>query len=738
MKSYDKDVGNIFSERKRPFTVPPYQRSYSWKEENWQTLIDDIIYSKVTSTDHFLGTIVVLDKKKEQEVEVIDGQQRLTTLYILLTAIAHLHLEASNTQRALGIRDADLIFVKGRQQHEGLRLRLSNRKLQSDHDTLSKLVSYTEPKNPIPSFNSDSSSSIVDAYNHIKREIKKHCENSIDEYEAFYNAMSNLLLVVIELDEKENPQKIFRSINATGLRLTAADLIRNHVLMGLAQHEQEALYSSHWEQLDRIFPSSSSSKAAGTKFDEFIRFFIAIKRGQEPENRLTRKNLLCPINPIALYNTFCKELYDKKKQEVDDPYLAVDELMKECVIFAQDYQQVVDNEVYCKQNSITDLRKLDKDLQFHIKLHQSGFTPFLMELVAEVRNKQIAENEAIEAINVIEGYSARRSVSPKYKDTNNIYNDVGPILWRTTTDLLKGGGRFIDAFMMAFADLLSKSDRYHYPTDEETRSNLVEERGFYTINTSTAILLRMERQYKESGTAQETEIEHIMPQDRKHWPDVNDVDYSQFLNNIGNLTLMSKRGNAAVSNSQFTTKLEEYKKAAFQLTLRTGIVDKQQWGREEIIDRAEQMAKIFIDQWPCSPMLKEQIRIAREKQASTQKSSTLVKLAIEHPHLQEYTDKLLQAINEMGGKYEQKASTYLCERGASFVYLKPQVETLNVGFVGEPGKYATVTAHYALESPSDIRGKNTISSRCDWQIKLEWEHPQFHKAALEILKIALD
>ncbi|RLI70968.1 hypothetical protein DRO91_06165, partial [Candidatus Heimdallarchaeota archaeon] len=262
-------------EGKRQFIIPIYQRMYSWTLKQCEQLWKDIL--RVASDDgvtgHFVGSIVYIERGLYQvtavpQLLVIDGQQRLTTLTLLLTALAQaLHEDDRELEISRESIEDEYLFNK----HGKAELKYKLLLTRNDKDTLVRLVESNEPL-------SQASTRILENYKFFQDQIAK----APCDLQAIYGGIAKLLIVDISLDRQyDNAQLIFESLNSTGLELSQADLIRNYVLMGLEPREQESLYNNYWFPMEQSFGQTDYVR----QFDRFMRDYLTVRTGSIPNIR---------------------------------------------------------------------------------------------------------------------------------------------------------------------------------------------------------------------------------------------------------------------------------------------------------------------------------------------------------------------------------------------------------------------------------------------------------------------
>jgi len=360
--------------------IPIYQRTYSWTEKECEQLWNDIVRagrSDAAIFVHFVGSIVYIEEGLSQvshqaPLMVIDGQQRLTTVTLLLAALA----------KFLGDDEPVDGFSKRKIRHyyllnpeeTGLRhykLLLS----QTDRDTLISIVSGRERP-------AGHSIRIVDNYKFLERQIRK-C--SSDEITIVCNGLLKLVVVDIALGrDQDNPQLIFESMNSTGRELSQADLIRNFILMGLEPDLQKRFYEDYWRPMEIAF----GQEAYKTHFDGFMRHYLTMKT---ETGDIPRKN--------EVHETF-KDHHGKHMREKSGD---LESLVRELRDFARYHCAMLLSDAEpdkVLRQAFHDLRQLRAEVAY----------PFLLELYHDYKNEVLGQDEFEQAIRLTEAYIFRRGV----------------------------------------------------------------------------------------------------------------------------------------------------------------------------------------------------------------------------------------------------------------------------------------------------------------------------------------
>ena len=531
------------------FTLPIYQRRYSWKNEQCEQLWDDIL--RVGGNEgipsHFLGSIVFMEEVSAtiRKLRVIDGQQRLTTLSLLLSALG----------RALEAKSADIPTDKERlyeyylfnEREEG-ELRYKQLLTQHDRNTLIQLLDEREP--------TDENSLLVQNFQFFEDKLKRA------DIEVVYRGIQKLMIVCIALDPyTDNPQLIFESLNATGIKLSPADLIRNYVLMGQEPTFQDKLYETYWRPMEEDFED-------GARFNLFIRDYLTLKTALIPKKG-------------KVYESF-KRYVDDKRQPV-----ALEVVIKEIVCYSKHYAHIVllketDRELLA---CFEDIRTLDVEVAY----------PFLLGVYEDYTQKQLEKKEFINILRLVESYFFRRAICnlPRHS-VNKIF---APLMRRINK------GSYLQSLEFAFTEM-TVSQRF--PADAEFHEKLLT-RDIYSTQKDRSLLrdyllCRLENyQRKEPIYVKDYSIEHIMPQKLTDtWEEDIGENYREvhdtYLHTIGNLTLTGY--NSELSNKTFMKK--QHAEGGFldsPLRLNHNLREVERWDEKAIVNRAEMLVAKACEIW---------------------------------------------------------------------------------------------------------------------------------------------
>ncbi|MBN8211639.1 MAG: DUF262 domain-containing protein [Xanthomonadales bacterium] len=577
-----------FLQKSPQFIIPIYQRTYSWTQKQCQQLWDDVLRAGASDdiAVHFIGSIVYVEQGLSQVTHqtpllVIDGQQRLTSLTLLIEALA----------RALGDDEPVDGFsaMKLREYYLTNRLEKEDRyfKLllsQTDNASLKAIIKQAEaPKEP--------SLRIQENFELFNRLLKEEKANLA----AVCRGISKLVVVDIALSrEQDNPQLIFESMNSTGKELSQADLIRNFVLMGLEPALQTRLYEDYWRPMEQDF----GQLAYGDWFDSFMRHYLIVRTGDIPRES-------------DVYEAFKKYSRSKSVREA-----GIEALVKEIRAFARYFcAMALGNERDpLLSRAFHDLRELKVDVAY----------PFLLELYHDYAAGSLSNVDFAAAVRLVEAYVFRRAICAiPTNSMNKTFATFGKALKKD---------RYLESIQAQF--LLLPSYR-RFPDDREFRLGL-HVRDLYHFRSRVYWLRRLENHgRKEPVPVDEYTIEHILPQNEKlsaawqqalglEWQHVRDT----YLHTLGNLTLTGY--NSEYSDRPFAEKRDM--DGGFHdspLRLNAGLGQLQTWDEAAIQARAGRLADQALAVWAMPVLEKSTLDAYRSAKTSNSGSYTLA----DHPHL---------------------------------------------------------------------------------------------------------
>lgn len=541
------------------FSIPVYQRNYDWKKEHCETLMDDLIsVYRNNISSHFFGSIVFVGEELASGTEfcIIDGQQRLTTISLLLLAIYNYVTQNNLETNIINPRKIKDSYLVDEYAPEELKLKLKLAK--NDKDAYERLFKHET---------TIESSSITGNYNYFYNRISNM---EISELDGLFSAIQKLLIVKISINPSrgDDPQLIFESLNSTGLELEEADKVRNYVLMGLNSELQTECYNKYWSKIELL---------TGNNVSAFLRYYLAIKEQK-----------LWPIN--KLYKFF--KDYVLRNNFNNDITLLLKDLLK----YANYYNLVITtNGTTGYAGAITRIKMLDFTIVY----------PFAMELFEAYENKLITSSDLDEIFLIIESYMARRIICGI--DSGSL-NKMFAFMGQSIKNLvLKEKISYLVAFKYT---ILNKIGHYRFPRDNEFEEKFINKDVYSTkSNYKKYFLAELENYdnqekidvYGQLDTGELT-IEHIMPQTLSdQWKQELGEQYesihSTYLHTIGNLTLTGY--NSKYSNLPFNDKCTIAK--GFQesrLYLNKYISKQSTWNETTILNRAHLLFNRATNIWP--------------------------------------------------------------------------------------------------------------------------------------------
>lgn len=556
------------------YLIPMYQRVYSWEKEQCARLWSDIVHLHKTQRDgHFVGSIVRIDEASAAGstlAMIIDGQQRLTTLTLLLVALRD--YAASNP--GCGVNPDKITDTLLLNQYETDYAKYKLLLTQSDRDTLIKKIENA----PVPD---TLKSRVLDNYKYFFGQIAKLEITPTD----LYNAIGKLQIVDIVLDRQyDNPQAIFESLNSTGVNLKDSDLIRNHLLMGLDSTTQADVYNNIWRPTELLFDYEHQSEL----LDNFFRDYLTMKLG-----RIPKKN----------------EVYKEFRAYQGGSGLAIRDLCLDIYSFAQHY-----TDMYFMRSSDTVLKSLYGDMK---AIRMEVAYPFLLKVHDDCIRGLTTIEELKEIVRLCVSYVLRRAVCDMPTNSLNktfatMKNDIKP-------------GDYLNS-VKAFFILL---DSYKvFPNDGRFTTTFLT-RDIYNMNRCRYILEQLENWDNKSVVSiANLTIEHIIPQNPRlssDWIAALGSDWQEvqkkYLHTIGNLTLTAY--NSEMSDASFTEKRDMpggFKESA--LRLNKYVVMQPIWSEQQVNERAAQLRVVAKKVWPY-PELSDAELAPYRKQDETSPQYTL-------------------------------------------------------------------------------------------------------------------
>ncbi|MGL2885612.1 GmrSD restriction endonuclease domain-containing protein [Helicobacter pylori] len=682
-------LGFFEENQNNQFVIPIYQRVYSWEKEQCEQLWDDII--KIGGNDkmngHFIGSILyVLDgNTPSSPLLIIDGQQRLTTITLLLIALRnHLSDEVKILPKFSRKEIESYLINSNKDGDKKFRLILS----ESDKDTLLSLIDKNKRKPSEPS---------VKIMENFKLFEKWISENT-GKLETIVKGLEKLMIVWIALDKgKDDPQLIFESMNSKGIELTQTDLIRNYIIMETEVENQENFYENYWRATEEDFKQNE------TLFNRFVRHYLTIKTGKIP-------------NEKRVYEAF-KDYQQKEGIEIED---LLKDLQKYCGYFCQ---------IVFKKEADERDKGLNEALGFLVDLEMDVVYPLLLELYSDYSDGVLSKRDFIPIIALTESYIFRRTVCGLGA------NGLNKIFPSFTKKIDKK--QYLKSVEKHFGSLKGNQ---RFPNNDEFKDSFITI-DFYHLKKSKYFLERLENfDTKEPVDTQKCNIEHIMPQtlNPKWEGDLGEnfeAIHEKYLHTIGNLTLTGY--NSEYSNNSFREKRDMEKGfKQSSLKLNQNLKDLESFDEKEIEKRANDLADWALKIWTypkLDPEILEEYKPKKEKKEKKVYDLSSYKFS---PHSRELFDilrKEIKAFDEgITEKFNQKYIAYkFCK--ISFVDIVVQEKGLKLYL-----KMNLNELQNEIKEKLKIRDVSNIGRPCVGNMKVELETKENIPYYLGLVRQALE
>ncbi|MGL2652558.1 DUF262 domain-containing protein [Helicobacter pylori] len=546
MKATQSTINDFFALTGTIFSIPVYQRNYTWEEENCEKLLQDIVSISQNKKTHFMGSITyilhLIDDEKSlrqlQEFVIIDGQQRITTIMLLLKAI-----ETKIQNEGIKKEIDNLLNLTGQ------RLRL--KPIKRDKEAFDLVMQNR-------SHELQGVSHIRNNYKFFTKELDKYLEKGY-RIEEIYGAFLRLKIVAIGLElGEDDPQVVFESINATGVQLKGLDLIRNYLMMGENSDRQKHLYDTYWVPLENWLGEKD--------LNDFIKTYLRIYL----ENKLKEEE---------------REVYYALKAHHRDNFSDdIQGLMSDMREYGRIYQIFLDRDHYFLERGdpqqLANLRLCIKDL---VKIKFGVAKPFILRCARDFEEGKLDYENFHEILQILTSYYVRRSVCGDSNALNKFLYPLYKQLENVSADALK---RYLGKSVGQAA----------FPNDDRIKAAFLVRNAYSTNYVCKFILLEIEKLSNAEPPREENlEVEHFYPKTpTQEWRD-RVGDYFTFeqdyLNNFGNLTLSGQ--NQKLSNKSYEAKIalmEEYS----SLHLNDYFINNtHSWGIEEVRARSEYLADQF-------------------------------------------------------------------------------------------------------------------------------------------------
>lgn len=538
MRAIGTSVLSLVGGLDKVFIIPPFQRNYDWSYEQCDELFDDIVKAYKAKTTHYLGNIVYYMGKNSgasfNELILVDGQQRITTILLLLCAIRDVSKQEDlKINSRYLINDTDI---------EKFRIKL--KQTSYDYDSFAAVIDGRNLQE------ADQKSNVIKNYKRFV-ELIKNCEIAPKD---IYDTIQKLEVVDVNLeitDDLGKVQTVFEKINSTGKKLQPSDLIRNYLLLASTSVEQEKLYTNYWTKLEQQLENDNISK--------FAKYYLITKLYEDVQND-------------NIYKAF-KEYFDSN----NSPHV---DILNDMLKYSEFYSWFIHEN--CPDE------KLNITIEILNLLKTDDLYPLYYILFEKLYSNNIDELRKI--MNLISDFMLRyRIVSPSGGGgalRSSIYGLVEKIAGEIIT---------LDYDSILFELSNSPTPASRFPSDDEFKAQL---KNNVYIAYARALLYKMELIEKSNIPVKLSKItiEHLMPQTRTKWwveylggEEETERIYNTYLNCIGNLALISGSYNSKNSNRPWNEKVENLKNVQFVITSSTAL--NETWKEQDIINRNENISE---------------------------------------------------------------------------------------------------------------------------------------------------
>ncbi len=686
MKGYAKPLQGLIEGRKIQFVIPVYQRNYDWKLDNCEQLFNDLV--KLNKSDrhtHFFGSIVTSVAGNGFNRFVIDGQQRLTTISLLLLAgikaVNDGLLEISNEKRK---EEAYDLFLNAEYCNSERKIKLVP--IENDRIAYDKIFNNAEAY--------DESSKVTRNFRHFYGLLTKKPQAL--SFDQLLDAIERLQIISIELDADDDAQLIFESLNSTGLALTEADKIRNYLLMVLTADEQQTCFKEYWQKIE------AATENEPTKF---LRDYLTVKQ------QLQR--------PVRLSNIYPEW---KKYMEGHDRKAELAEMLE----YARFYQQVTEAKLATQ--------KLSEKMRHICNLETDVTNVFFIQFLKYAVEQDFSEDEVYKTIDVVENYMARRIVC------NMPGNALTQVFCALHKDVLKSIEEYKSAdipLAYTYSDILAyhimrRDGNYQLPRDGQFVEAIKMRDAYHMLKPFQIFLFeRLENsvhgEYNDVASdmkKKDATIEHIMPQTlNREWKAMLGDNFEEiqekYLHTFANLTLTGI--NSELSNKAFEIKRDGktigneiypgYKDSKYRLTKK--VTECEKWSEQEILQRGQDIVNTFLRLYPLphpsfKPLPKNMDEVSLDEENFNPTNRSLKGFRIFGNEYTETTwkDMLLRVVKIVAEKYADIVDSLYDAEG--FFWSEKQADTRYCTLLA-PQKYLWTS----MDNRSKLRCLRFLFEKCD-------------------------
>ena len=573
MEATKQQIASIFNGH-RVLEVPFYQRSYVWKIEQWQRFLEDMEFITHCNQDYFLGSVILKQQmtdmgESNDHRTIIDGQQRFTTLALFAKSLC------------LKTNDIDTF-----NQHFTVRNKKKGTKSLAlihslnDRTDFEKILALEEDV-PIE----DAHSNILNCYNFFQENI------NVDKLDID-TLMAHIVFIAIELQQQDDEQVIFDTINSLGVRLTTAELLKNYFFTEAHREEYEQFWMPIFEKDRDVINYWDSTVSAGrmrrSNIDAFFAAYLNIKI-HDPKIGVDAEHK-------AIYRR-ADSIFSNYKNLINTSRLDKKDLLWEIMEYAEIYKSNINPDIDSVE---LPGKPCVERINFLISvMDNSTMLPYVLYVLRNVRSA--SERNLI--FGYLESYIVRRQLC---KSENNSYSDL-------FSENLVGNQILTLEALKDYIENKGEIQALSLPNDDRIRESLLD--TDHPNKRGLAILFLMETRLR-SGRPHATKLypfeeyslEHLMPKKyEKNWPliDGYDEDARKFLiNTLGNMAILPQRLNSSISNAKWKVKKEGNKKQngiayyASDLVTLKNVIKKKDWNETTIIERAEWLAEVAVRIWP--------------------------------------------------------------------------------------------------------------------------------------------
>ncbi len=686
MKGYAKPLHEFIEGHKIQFVIPVYQRNYDWLIDNCDQLFSDLVkLSRSGRPSHFFGSIVTSSADSSYNRLVIDGQQRLTTISLLLLAgikaVKDNAIEISDESKQ---EEAYEVFLKAKFCNSGRKIKLVP--IENDR------IAYDKIFNGADAY--EENSKVTRNFRHFYGLLTKKPQAL--SFDQLLDAIERLQIISIELDADDDAQLIFESLNSTGLALTEADKIRNYLLMALTADEQQTCFKEYWQKIE------AATENEPTKF---LRDYLTIKQ-----------QLLRPVRLANIYPEWKKymEGHDRKAE------------LAEMLEYARYYQQVTEAKLAT--------RKLSEKMHHICNIETDVPNVFFIQFLKYAVENDFSEDEVCKVIDVVENYMARRIVC------NMSGNALTQVFCALHKDVLKSIEEYKTAdtpLAYTYADILAyhimrRDGNYKLPRDGQF-VEAIKTRDAYHMPKPYQVFLfeRLENsvhgEYNDVASdmkKKEATIEHIMPQTlNREWKAMLGDNYEEiqekYLHTFANLTLTGI--NSELGNKAFEVKRDGktigdeiypgYKDSKYRLTKK--VTECGKWSETEILQRGEDIVNTFLRLYPLPhhsfrplPKNMDEVSLDEENFNPTNRSLKGFRLFGNEYTETTWKDMLLRVVKMITEKYPDIVDSLYDAEG--FFWSEKQVDTRYCTLLA-PQKYLWT----CMDNRSKLRCLRFLFEKCD-------------------------